>query len=96
MKRNGQYYKNYYNTKPNEKHLLLTGNLTDVLIDDFREYLEDHHIDFISNEAEKRINDYIMYLFYQMQDEIPEAEDREKLENIFKTILYNTVTSLPF
>ena len=96
MKRNGKIYKNYYETKPTDKHILITGNFSDVIFDDFREYLEDHHINFISEEAEKRIDDYIMSLFYQMQDEIEEEEDRETMENIIKRILTNACESLPF
>lgn len=96
MKRSGKIYKNYYDTKPTDKHILITGNFSDVIFNDFREYLEDHHINFISEEAEKRIDDYIMSLFYQMQDEIEEEEDREMMENIIKTILVNACQSLPF
>ena len=96
MKRNGKIYKNYYETKPTNKHILITGNFSDVIFDDFREYLEDHHIAFISEEAEKRIDDYIMSLFYQMQDEIEEEEERETMENIIKKILTSACQSLPF
>lgn len=96
MKRNGEIYKNYYETKPTDKHILITGNFSDVIFDDFREYLEDHHIAFISEEAEKRIDDYIMSLFYQMQDEIEEEEERETMENIIKKILTSACQSLPF
>lgn len=96
MKRNGKIYKNYYDTRPTDKHILITGNFSDVIFDDFRGYLEDHHIDFISEEAEKRIDDYIMSLFYQMQDEIEEEEDRETMENIIKRILISACESLPF
>lgn len=96
MKRSGKIYKNYYETRPTDKHILITGNFSDVIFDDFREYLEDHHIDFIPEEAEKRIDDYIMTLFYQMQDEIEEEEDRETMENIIKRILTDACESLPF
>ena len=96
MKRNGKIYKNYYETKPTDKHILITGNFSDIICDDFREYLEEHHIGFFAEEAEKRIDDYIMTLFYQMQDEIEEEEDRETMENIIKKILTNACQSLPF
>ena len=96
MKRGGKIYKNYYDTKPTDKHILITGNLSDVICDDFCEYLEDHHIKLFSEDAEKRIDDYLMSLFYQMQDEIEEETERETMENIIKKILLDYCQSIPF
>lgn len=93
MKRDGKIYKNYYETRPTDKHILITGNFDDVICDDFQEYLENHHISFLSDEAEKRIDDYISILFYQM-----EIEEKEKniIENVIKKILVDMCNSLPF
>jgi len=96
MQRTGENYKNYYDTKPTDKHILTTGNFSDVICDDFNEFLKDHHIEFFSENAEKQIDNYIMSLFYQMQDEISEEEDRETLEKIIKGILLDYVSSIPF
>lgn len=96
MQRTTTNYINYYDTKPADKHILITGNLTDVICDDFNEFLKDHHIEFFSENAEKQVDNYIMSLFYQMQDEIPEEEDRESLERIIKKIVLDYVSSIPF
>ena len=93
MKRDGKIYKNYYDTRPTDKHILITGNFDDVICDDFQEYLENHHINFLSDEAEKRIDDYISILFYQM-----EIEEKEKniIKNVIRKILVDMCNSLPF
>lgn len=95
MKRNGQIYKNYYDTKPTGKHILITGNFSDVICDDFQEHLNIHKIELFTEKAEKEVNNYIDILLYQMQNDIDEKE-RETIENIIKRILLDYCQSLPF
>ncbi len=95
MKRNGKIYKNYYDTKPTNKHILITGNFADVIYDDFQEHLNIYNINIFEKKAEKEIENYIDILLHQMQDDIDEKE-RETIENIIKRILLDYCQSIPF
>lgn len=96
MKRNKQIYNNYEKTNKNDKHILITGNLFDVIMDDFAEWLDDHNINFFQNDIKKHIDEYIMSLFYQLQDEGLNDEEIENMENLIKKFLTNACEELPF
>lgn len=96
MQRNKQIYNNYENTNKNDRHILITGNLVDVIMDDFNEWLDDHNIEFLNDNMQKHINDYITSLFYQLQDESSSYEEIENMENLIKRILTNACETIPF
>ena len=96
MQRNKQIYNNYENTNTNDRHILITGNLVDVIMDDFNEWLDDHDIEFLNDNIQKHIDDYITSLFYQLQDESSSYEEIENMENLIKRILTNAYETIPF
>ena len=96
MKRTMQIYNNYEKTNKNDKHILITGNLFDVIMDDFAEWLDDHNIGFLKNDIQKHIDDYITTLFYQLQDEGLDNEEIENVKNLIKRFLKNACEELPF
>ncbi len=96
MQRNNQVYNNYKNTSKNDRHILITGNLADVIMDDFNEWLDDHNIMFWDDNMQEHVDEYIMSLFYQLQDEGLTNEEIESMENSIKRILINYCETIPF
>ena len=96
MKRDKQIYNNYKNTNKNDRHILITGNLVDVIMDDFNEWLNDHDIMFFNDNMERHVDDYITSLFYQLQDEGLSNEEIENMENLIERILINACETTPF
>lgn len=58
------------------------------VIDDFADFLEAHDIDK-NNISFHDVNDYLMYMYFDIFDNIEEEEDREAVEEEIENIIYN-------
>lgn len=72
--------------------------LENNLIDDFEEYLQENNLeiscDWIINN--NYINNYLMSIFYNLQDNLETVEEVEKIQDKFYEILDNYCCQLPF
>ena len=72
--------------------------LENNLIDDFEEYLQENNLEISCNWIvnENYINNYLMSIFYNLQDNLETSEEIEEMQNNFYEILDNYCCQLPF
>ena len=77
---------------------MILKELEENLISDFEDYLKENNLeiscDWIINEC--YINDYLMSIFYNLQDNLETIEEVEKTQDEFFEILDNYCCQLPF
>ena len=68
------------------------------LINDFKDYLKEYDLEiscnWITNEC--YINNYLMSIFYNLQDNLETVQEIEKTQDEFYEILDNYCCQLPF
>ena len=72
--------------------------LKENLIKDFKDYLQENNLEISCNWIvnECYINNYLMSIFYNIQDNTESIEEVENLQKEFYEILDNYCCSLPF
>lgn len=72
--------------------------LEENLISDFEDYLKENKLEISCNWIvnECYINDYLMSIFYNLQDNSETIEEIEKTQDKFYEILDNYCCQLPF
>lgn len=72
--------------------------LKNNLIDDFEDYLEENKLEISTNWIvnENYINNYLMSIFYNLQDNLETTTEIEEMQDKFYEILDNYCCQLPF
>lgn len=68
------------------------------LINDFEDYLKENELEISMNWIvnENYINNYLMSIFYNLQDNLETIEEIEEMQDKFYEILDNYCCQLPF
>lgn len=74
------------------------NELKENLINDFEDYLKEYNLEISTNWLvnENYINNYLMSIFYNLQDNLETIEKIEKTQDEFYEILDNYCCQLPF
>ena len=74
------------------------NELKENLINDFEDYLKEYNLEISTNWIinENHINNYLMSIFYGLQDNLETTEEIKNTQDEFYEILDNYCCQLPF
>ena len=77
---------------------MIIEELEKNLITDFEDYLKEYNLEISTNWIvnENYINNYLMSIFYNLQDNLETIQEIEETQNKFYEILDNYCCQLPF